>query len=284
MVIAVNKTPFRKRYTDQIQASADHIWYFLFSDQELSQHIDSLADKDREKYTTEIFPLNKYGERIHRKIVDLNEFRKNNHRIIVNGSFISAYEFFVSYGDDVENFRGIVSPSEYDNIKDDVPEDQLYNKLIEWGADSICQNYTKTMTYFRFRRNHAAHVRISRSAGFDRFIARESEKLNVFWNNKTKNPFSLDFCEADIMSSDISEGLSAFYFVRICIEEIDKLLAATISLNEVIEHEIKEMLVKNPNSKGNIDVISRKLRTILVTRYGEKIDAENVAVHVRAIY
>ena len=85
----MNKTPIAKVYTTQLQHHADQIWYSLLSDEEFHRTIDEIDDK--EKYTTDLMPSNKYSTRLHRTIKDIKSFQAFHYQLIINSSVISGW-------------------------------------------------------------------------------------------------------------------------------------------------------------------------------------------------
>lgn len=275
------KTPLRNLYIDRLAEVNDQLCYFHFVDEELRQVLNQ-GSFDEADMTTDVFPDNPFSSRIHVKIGSLGGFRERSRASVAGTSVAFGVEHLLSFLDDLLDLKCRVSG--LDKIENDADsiEDYLSKCLTNWGVTlaSPTTDFLKTVRYLRLRRNHIAHVRDSLTDGFEQFIRQNSHHLNKFWNARTSMP-GFDFADQNVASFSEDEAYTCMKLLRVCVEEIDSLVADTLSQADLILFEETAVLANDPQIKNQMERIGRKVRRRLIQDFGVDMKPEFVESHLQ---
>jgi hypothetical protein len=242
------KTPALRRYeSNQIDIN-DQLCYYLFADEEVEQHLNTKTALVDEQFTTEVFNKNGYAERLHVKISALGDFRKKSFHTFAGITLISSIEYLLSYINDIQDFRSLISPSIADQESDKKPEIQLEKKLKSWIDSVEIEGLIKSIKYLRLRRNHIAHVRASLTDDLKSLIKNDSNYLNKYWGKKKTNIYDFDFSNINMSEFDDTEILAIVNLSGVCMKIIDELVIQSVDADDIVKYEVvrfNEKLGKN---------------------------------------
>lgn len=265
------KTPILQKYESRLVEVNDQLCYFLFSDAEVEAHLAKNTSEIATKFTTDIFPDNRFSERLHIKVSTLSIFRKQALNTLVGVSLIAAVEYMLYYIEEIESYRASVLPSVHDSLRNDKPEEQLANKLKEWLGKAPDRAIIKTIKYLRLRRNHIAHLSEEMSQDFNSLVKNDAHHLNSYWKSKKTEIYDFDFSNPNFSSFSENEALALINLTRVCLKIIDEKILSTITIPEIAQYEIVEFLENKAFNKLAISKRSSKFRGALKRKYGVSI-------------
>jgi len=265
------KTPILRKYETKLVEVNDQLCYFLFSDAEVEAHLDKTTAESGEAFTTNIFPDNRFSERLHIKVSALPLFRKQAFHTTAGVSLIAAVEYMLYYIEEIERYRAKVLPSVHDSLHSNKPEEQLENKLKEWSGKAPNNAIIKTIKYLRLRRNHIAHLNDEMSQDFKSLIRNDATQLNNYWKSRETEIYDFDFAKTDFSLFSESESLALINLTRVCLKIIDEIILSTIEPTIIAQYEIIEFLKKKSINGLTDSKKSSKFRGMLVSKYGSGI-------------
>jgi hypothetical protein len=265
------KTPTLRKYESKLVEVNDQLCYFLFSDIEAESQIRKASVNAGVAFTTEIFPNNKFSERLHIKVDSLPSFREKAFHTLVGMSLISAAEYLFSYIEDIETYHSFVNPSAYDLISEEKPEEQLSQKMKGWQGHEMDSAIIKTIKYLRLRRNHIAHAREEMNDGFSSLVKNDANFLNRYWDSKTTELYNFDFSKKEYSIFSVEEVFALVNLTRVCMRIIDNSIVSTLDLKDIAQFEMSEFLENKSLNRLPIAKRLRKFRAFLKYKYGVSI-------------
>jgi hypothetical protein len=265
------KSQVLRKFESKLEDMNDQLCYFLFSDIEVNNIFSELDHDISDSYTTEVYPENKFSERLHIKIEALPAFRTKAFHTLVSMSVIASVEYLLSYIEEVESFRAKIIPSVHDEITDKKPEEQLNLKLSHWLGKDPESAIIKTISYLRLRRNHIAHVREEMSDGYRSLIKNNSNHLNSYWAKQSTKLNGFDFSKKTYDEFEVNDVFALINLSRVCMREIDSLVLSTISEESIAGYELPNFLANKKLNGLTVEVKSRKFAAFLQHQYSQKI-------------
>jgi hypothetical protein len=266
----MKKTPVASKYLNELVKVNDQLCYSVLLHEEFEETILKHAELSSNLYTSSIFPSNAFSERLYRRGKDLPGFAEQSRTTGLRMAVIVGYEHAAAYLDDVQRFRAATKSSPHDDFRADALEDQVFEKLKRWlPHDPPKKGYFTTVGYCRNMRNSFAHAYDNASKELTQFAANNGHELNKFWENGKTDLRGLDFKKA-AKTELISDMAFAFMnLLRICLEEIDKKFAASLSLDDVLVPVVNEIVKRKPELRGRPTKVASKARIAIEMNYGE---------------
>lgn len=198
------------------------------------------TDAAKQNYVGDLFNNNQFKSRIHVQASTLTAHQRENKNLTF-GAYISAcYEIGSKYVELVykmlKSFNNILTHSWDSSLG---PEGNLQALLQSAGLTSINRNYIDTLTYLRLRRNHHTHIIDPINAPLQTLIASAAVRLNTFWH-RPRNAVNLDFTRTLIRNFGQDETFQLIKVLRICLQEIDRHIAALLNKNRLIEYMVAQ--------------------------------------------
>ncbi|AEF04626.1 hypothetical protein [Alteromonas naphthalenivorans] len=265
------KSQVLRKFESKLEDMNDQLCYFLFSDIEVNNIFSELEHDISDSYTTEVYPENKFSDRLHIKIEALPAFRTKAFHSLVSMSVIASVEYLLSYIEEVEGIRANIMPSVHDEITDKKPEEQLNLKLRHWLGKDPESAIIKTIAYLRLRRNHIAHVREEMSDGYRSLIKNDSNHLNTYWAKQSTKLNGFDFSKKTYDEFEVNDVFALINLSRVCMREIDSLVLSTISEESIASYELPRFLANKKLNGLTVEVKSRKFAAFLQHQYGKKM-------------
>lgn len=230
----MDRTPIGKKFIEELIKVNDQLCYSALLHHEFEGATLDHAKSSPDEFTSSIFPSNPFSERLYRRAKDLPAFSLQSRTTGFRMAVIVGYEHVLAYLEEAQAFRARRKPSPEDSIYDDAPEDQIFNKLTNWLPQSPNKGYFTTLGYFRHMRNTFAHGHVGPSKEFSAFAAQHSHSLRKFWSNGVTDLGGFDFKSAQSKTLSADTAFAIMNLFRICLREIDSLLASTLSLEDVL--------------------------------------------------
>ncbi len=269
------KTSLKNFYLDRIASINDQFCYFNFADIQLNESIEGIPKEDYSKRTTELFRSNVNARRIDIEFENLLEFRLEAKQTISGVSVSFGFEQILYYLKDVTKLKIEISSTQESPTKADAPEERLYENLIIWGSDNPEPIIFKTLKYLRFRRNHILHKRSDLTPDFKKLLRVEGRNLNNYWRSND-NFKELDFSSVNVDVFTEEEVYCCMSLLRICLQEIDGMVADTLSKADLIKYVTRKVLEHNGSLKGQTSLLARKVSTRLLNDFDIKIKRVDV--------
>ncbi len=279
----MRKTPIKNLYLDRLAKVNDQLCYFHFADEELRQGLDRVQH-DASAMTTDAFPRNEYAKRIHVRFDSLLDFSNRARAVSAGTSITLGVEHLLSYISDMVQLKHEISRVPAVHNDTDSPEDYLAKSLQAWGVAMVnpITGFIKTIKYLRIRRNHIAHARIRPTNRCRQFIRQHSHELNRFWNERTAMD-GLDFASEDISSFSEPEAYTCMKLLRVCVEEIDLVVASTFDESDLVRYLKREALVRDARIADRPKIIVRKVCRRLDQDFGVMLKADVVKTHIEIV-
>ncbi|MDV6315207.1 hypothetical protein [Idiomarina sp. HP20-50] len=272
------KSQVLRRFESKLEDMNDQLCYFLFSDIEVNKILSKLEHDVLDAYTTDVYNNNEFSERLHVKIEALPEFRARAFHSLVSMGVIASVEYLLSYIEEIEEFRAYVMPSDYDDVTDKKPEEQLRVKLSNWLGEDPESAVIKTMAYLRLRRNHIAHVREEMSDGYSSLVKNDSNYLNNYWSKQPTELNGFDFSKISFSEFEVNEIFALINLSRVCMRKVDSLILSTISEESIANYELPAFLANKKLNGLTFDIKSRKFNAFLQHQYGKNMSCADAVL------
>jgi hypothetical protein len=269
-VSGVNKTPISKKFAGELVKVNDQLCYSALLHQEFKQTISHSAASAPDEFTSSIFPANPFSERLHRRGSELPTFAEQSRVIGLRMALVFGYEHAAAYLEEIQSFRASVKPTSQDSIHADAVEDQVFQKLERWMPTPPNKGWFKTLGYCRHMRNSFAHAHEQASKEFLSFSANNGHALNKFWKNDKTELFGVDFRTGANEPLDTDMAFAFMNLLRICLKEIDRLFAASFSLEDVLPIVVNQVTEARPDLREFPSKIASKARAIIHADFGER--------------
>lgn len=261
------KTPHRQTVLRRLADLNDEFNYLAFVEEEFAHRLDELTEKEPNSYTTEAFPGNKKAERIHVTLTELAEFRRRLHSRAGSAFLSASYEAVGEYLNRVRRDLGDSA-----TLGDDGPEEALDLCLGKLGSN-VPPEILHGLSYARLRRNQVVHVSLRPSAKLKSLVRTRGKWLNKEWALPT-----LDFSAPPAGILTWGETLDLIRVLRVCVKEVDAVVATLSDAEEVLRALGGLMLERHPLRRG-IDhrgTLFRKVSVAGRMLYGIASDPDGV--------
>jgi hypothetical protein len=269
-IYLMHKTNLKKEYLDKVAFVNDQLCYFQFADEIVRKKIEKKDIEDASRLTTDIFSSNKFSKRIQVRFSELESFRNKAKETTAGISLSFGVEHLPSYLDALQNLKMEISNQTASEMQFDSPEERLQNNLKKWNVDDIESAMFKTIKYLRLRRNHIVHTREDLTDGLNSIVKQESNHLTNFWSTKTSLA-GLDFSDKDVDQFSVEESYTCMKLIRVCIEEIDEAISASLTNDDLVNYMTPKVLNENPELHILKSKLSRKVSSWIKLEFGRKI-------------
>lgn len=276
------KTQLKNEYLEKIAFVNDQLCYFHFADEEVHQIIGRVNASKKNNKTTDIFVNNKYSKRIDVKFDDLLNFRLKAKAATAGMSLSFGVEQLLYFLEEITDLKSELSSTDESDEKNNSPEEKISNNLIHWKASKLDEAIIKTIKYLRLRRNHIVHSRSKLTDEFDRVLRLESHHLKTYWSSRSTIN-DLDFSSKDVDAFTSDEIYTCMKLIRVCLEEIDSLVAATFTDKDLVSYMTSKILEQNKRLKGAKSTLYRKVRFQIIGQFGIEITPKTVQYNVDSI-
>lgn len=277
----MNKTPWGQQYERRLTLINDQLCYSALAHYEFAKRIAPYAKEAPGSRSTDIFPFNPHAARLFRTADDLAQFAVHSEETTARMAIVFGYEHLAAYVHQVLKFRRDLQPSAQDAIQVDALEEQVRLRLEGWLGRTLERGYFRTAGYLRHMRNSYAHANDKPSVELGAYAATHAHALNKFWDNGFTDLGGIDF-RTVIEEPLTSEVAFAFMnLCRICVREIDQLIALTLSIEALLERAIAEVWSRRPDLRPRPERIASKARGAFVNDYGGTLASETVVAAVQ---
>lgn len=265
-----------RRYEHALALVNDQLCFSALASHEFSKTIEILAAEKGEAFTTEAFPENPNTERLFRRVKDLSAFASRADVTACRMGVVFGYEHLAAYLDAALNYRKALQPSPQDQLTSDALEETVALRLEGWSPGAAKQDYFRTIGYLRHLRNSFAHANEGPSSELTSYAAVNAYALGKFWGNGRTDIGEIDF--RALPNKDITHE-SAYALVsltRICVREIDRLIAGTLTDEAVLEIAIEDAWRDHPHIRTVAARLAAKARGLIEVQFGERLPKELV--------
>lgn len=272
----MRRTPIMRRYEHALALVNDQLCFSAMASYELSKTIVSLSTSKGETFTTEAFPDNPNTERLFRKVKDLSAFASKADDTTYRMGVVLGYEHLVAYLKDVLNFRKALQPSPQDQLKNEALEETVAQRLEGWSPGAAKLGYFRTIGYLRHLRNSFAHAHVGPSNELASYAAAHAYALGRFWDNGRTDIGKIDF--RALPNSDLTPeaAFALMNLTRICLREIDRLIAETLSKDAVLKIALEDVWKHHAHIRTVAPRLAAKARGLIEAEFGERLPKELV--------
>lgn len=274
----MKRTPILRRYEDALSLVNDQLCFSALASHELAKTIKNLSVKEGETFTTEAFPENPNTERLFRKVGELPAFALKVDVVAYRMGVVLGYEHLAAYLKDALNYRKALQPSPQDKLKHDALEETVASRLEGWSPSVANQDYFRTIGYLRHLRNSFAHANEGPSNDLAAYASAHAHALGKFWDNGRTDIGAIDF--RSLPNNDITAELAyaLMNLTRICLREIDQLIAETLTNDAVLEVALEDVWKHNAHIRTVTARLAAKARGLIEAEFGERLPKELVNV------
>jgi len=254
------KTPLRNVHLRALASVNDQLCLTLFMHEDVAARWQELATCRPTEFTSAVFPTNEFSDRIHVPMTRLLSFREAQLNASLGVSFAFAVEQLFLFIEAALQHWGEIAEAPK-AIAD--PVDESLNKaLAACEIVSIEPSLLKTVKYLRLRRNHVIHGATELSTEYSKLLRHDAPGLQKFWEARSSIP-GLDFRCKYPRTFSPSEAITLVKLVRVCLEEIDSVVAGQLLPNWIFKSINAGLLMNRPELRQrNPVVVSRRIRKI----------------------
>lgn len=272
----MKRTPIVRRYEHALALVNDQLCFSALASHELSNAIGIVSASKGEMFTTDAFPENPYTERLFRKVKDLSAFASNADETAYRMGVVFAYEHLAAYLEDVLQYRRALHPSPQDKLKHDALEDMVAQRIEGWSPGVAEQGYFRTIGYLRHLRNSFAHAHVGPSDELAAYAAVHAYSLSKFWDNGRTDIGKIDFRALPSNRMTPQSVQALMNLTRICLHQIDQLIAKTLSTDAVLEIALGNVWRHHTRIRAVAERMAAKARGLIEADFGEKLPLELV--------
>jgi hypothetical protein len=266
----MNKTPIGTKFVGELAKVNDQLCYLALLHHEFEATMTHHERSSPADFTSDIFPKNPFAARIYRRADELPTFGRESRTTAFRMAAIVGFEQTLAYLEEIQAFRAGVKPSPEDSIRADAPELQLLKRLEGWLPVSPKSGYFTTLGYCRHMRNSFAHGHDKPSKEFAAFAAQHSHSLNKFWKNGITELNGFDFKDLESRKLSPERAFAIMNLLRICVREIDSMIASTLTLEDLLQPIVKEIIRKKPDLNRFPSRVASKVRATVTRQYGKE--------------
>ena len=278
----MSKTPFAKLYAEKIASLNDQFCFFLLMREELNQELKGLSPAAGKLYSKDVFTKNSYARKIHVTIDTLPKFQNENETLTFGSYFSTSYEVTTGYIEDILSLLGKTNSSTFVLKKGKSPEEILSKSLLASGCTTTATEIIETLSYCRLRRNHFTHLGQSLTPKFNSLITTTGARLNTFWTGSLSQ---LDFTSTVVDKFKENETIDLIKLLRICIEELDAVISASLDANGLSEY-CTRLLFGSQKVRINSVVLDeriRKVKNYIRQKFGVTVSGSQVETYAKTI-
>lgn len=243
------KTPSLRKHKARLAAVNDQLCYHFFASEQARPAIDRFVASNPEDLVGASFPANPFGPRIDIRNKRLPDFQKKATSTLGGLALVSAVECLISYSDDIQSFRCLLTPSPADNLNHEKAEEQFSLKLTSWGSPPLA-SLTNSFAYLRLRRNHIAHVNDEPHPSLKSIIKNSGSSLSKFWSQQPTSLPGLFFTSHDFIVTSEQQAFSLLNLCRVVMEKYDALLCSTLSQPHLEAYALEKFIASNKRLRG----------------------------------
>ena len=243
----MRKTPLAARFTKQLIRVNDQICFAALQQWDSAKRLEAFAKDIPEVFSTEIFDSNPYAKSIHRRAQELPGLSRDAQAVALQAGVVASVEHVLAYIQDVQDLREELIPETGEPIHEDADEEQLRRKIERWQGNPPAINYFRTLGYFRYLRNHYAHVNDKPTHAFQTYVRSYGTPLNAFWDNGVTNLHGLEF--KSLVTTDLTPelGFGIMNLLRVCLRQIDEMVAESVSLSDTVRWTVMQIQLERNN-------------------------------------
>lgn len=272
----MKRTPVGAKFTRQLNTVNDQLCFSMFQKWELEQTLESLAAAKSGEYTPQVFEGNPFSKRIYRKISELRLFSDDSVQVAIRMSVIAGAEYCLAYIEEIEEFRKSLTSTQIDEVRHDMAEEQLRQKVAAWTGRAPEAGYFLTLGFFRLLRNHYAHLNDAPSSAFAKYLRSHAKDLNQFWDNGVTDLGGLDFKLVVTNQLDSNSAFGAMNVMRISLQCIDAIVVETLSIDDAVRSVLQSVPRTRSISARPIEQIVSKIRGQLRAEWGWEVSETDV--------
>ncbi len=272
----MKRTPIMRRYEHALALINDQLCFSALASHEFSMTIETLSAEKGEEFTTEAFPENPNTERLFRKVKDLAAFASKAEITAYRMGVVLGYEHLAAYLEDALSYRKALQPSPQDQLRYDALEETVARRLEGWSPGVAKQDYFRTLGYLRHLRNSFAHAHEGPSPELASYAAVHAHALNKFWENGRTDIGEIDFRTLPNEGITAVSAYALMNLTRICVREIDQLIAGTLDNETVLEVALEDAWTHHPHVRMVAVRLGAKARGIIEAQFGAKLPTEVV--------
>lgn len=271
-VSGMKKTPIAAPYSRRLNDINDQLCFGALGAEEISRVTATVAALPSGATTVTLFPGNSHASRIHRKAEDLPAFERGAVNTACLSALIAGSEFMQAYCEAAlsaaRQLTGLPATNGGGGR-----EERLQAQLAAWGSP-IAGGIVDTVTYLRRRRNCLVHADGALSLDLSTWFAAGPvppggpSALATFWSGRPVDLMGFDFADQAIDEFRVEDGYAIMNLFRICLVEIDAVVASVLPVGSVVAMEAQQLVARAPHLKGDWDRLTKKVGGILELNYG----------------
>ena len=240
---------------------------------------NKLLNKEKDKYTTEIYPTNSNARQFNVPLSHLDTTHQQTYSFILKSLFLIVYSEFEVYIREFYEFARKADPALPNlALKERIPDDIFEHLKID-TAKSFDREEIQTFDYIRLRRNRLTHSGGQSKGDLAELIRNKGNSLQKYWVMKLFNgTFGINFQSQDTDSFTKEEVFDLINILRSLINKTDELICATISPSGVTENLkagfIKENIGKIKSWKN--EKAQSKFKAYCINEFALSFDKETL--------
>ncbi|PYG29992.1 hypothetical protein [Pelagimonas varians] len=269
----MRKTPLAARFTKQLIRVNDQICFAALQQWDSAKRLETFAKDHPEIFSTEIFDNNPYAKAIHRRAQELPALSRDAQIVALQTGVVASVEHVLAYIQDVQDLRQDLVAEKGETIREDADEEQLRRKIERWQSKPPAINYFRTLGYFRYLRNHYAHVNDKPTHAFETYVRSYGTPLNSFWDNGVTGLHGVEFKSLPTTDLTPELGFGIMNLLRVCLRQIDEMVAESLSLSDTVRWAVMQIRLERNNQDLTRPRLVSKVTTRVKMDWGLECDA-----------
>jgi hypothetical protein len=237
---SIKFTRLGQKMVRALAALNDQYSFFLFLEYQFREQLQNLGKYRTEQYTSEAFPDNPFGPRIHVRVDRLGAFLDANRGVSFGAYLSTSYEVAASFPERTFELlkKTNASTVRFPPKRPEGPE-QYYRRVIAASGYALPQQeILDTLSFIRYRRNAIVHLSSVPNAAYLKFVRSSGPILASYWK---RSKVQINFSTATIGPPSERDTLDLLKLLRICSQNLDAHLASIIHIPGLISLEAYEL-------------------------------------------